>query len=153
MNTFFYEFDIGYIGITENDEKITDLIFLNDELPKDIQVFETPLLKETERQLKAYFKGELKEFTIPTCPKGTIFMNRVWASINEIPYGETSTYKDIAAKIGKPNASRAVGLAASRNPILIFTPCHRVIASDGSIKGYNGGIKIKKKLLELECLG
>ena len=77
-------------------------------------------------------------------------MKRVWASICEIPYGKTVSYKDISSGIGNPNAARAVGLANKRNPIPIFIPCHRVIGSDGSLIGYSGGIELKKRLLEME---
>lgn len=150
MPTVFYESDLGRIGITENDGKITNVYITGDELPGDTQLCETPLLKEAVRQLKSYFAGELKEFTLPLEPNGTAFMKQVWSALCEIPYGKTATYKDIAEKVGNPKGARAVGLANNRNPIPIFIPCHRVIGADGSLTGYRGGLDIKKKLLDLE---
>ncbi|MDD4834304.1 MAG: methylated-DNA--[protein]-cysteine S-methyltransferase [Lutispora sp.] len=150
MPIYFYETDIGKIGIAENNEKITNLYFANDKLPKDIKICETPILKEASHQLKSYLAGELKEFSLALAPIGTDFMKQVWASLCEIPYGKTATYKEIAVKISSPKAARAVGLANNRNPIPIFIPCHRVIGSDGSLTGYRGGHELKKELLDLE---
>ncbi|SNT04150.1 methylated-DNA-[protein]-cysteine S-methyltransferase [Anaerovirgula multivorans] len=150
MNIYFYESDIGKIGIAEKDGRITNLYFENDKLPQDIQICETPILKEAAQQLKSYLVGKLKKFSVPITPTGTVFMEQVWTSLCEIPYGETVSYKDIAAKIGNPNAARAIGLANNRNPIPIFIPCHRVIGTNGSLIGYRGGIELKKRLLEME---
>ncbi|HYE12628.1 MAG TPA: methylated-DNA--[protein]-cysteine S-methyltransferase [Patescibacteria group bacterium] len=150
MPNYFYESDIGTIGITERDGRITNVYITNDELPQDMQVYETPLLKEAVKQLKGYLAGELKEFSLPLEPSGTDFMKQVWSALCEIPYGETASYKDIAEKVGKPKAARAVGLANNRNPIPIFIPCHRVIGANGSLTGYRGGLEMKKKLLDLE---
>lgn len=80
------------------------------------------------------------------------FMKKVWASLCEIPYGKTASYKEIAVKIGVPEAARAVGFANNRNPIPLFIPCHRVIGSDGSLTGYRGGLDLKKRLLDIEAL-
>ena len=150
MPNYFYESDIGTIGITERDGRITNVYITNDELPQDMQLNETPLLKEAVKQLKGYLAGELKEFSLPLEPSGTDFMKQVWSALCEIPYGETASYKDIAEKVGKPKAARAVGLANNRNPIPIFIPCHRVIGANGSLTGYRGGLEMKKKLLDLE---
>lgn len=152
MPAFFYEFNIGKIGITESDGQITNLYFSNDELPTDIHIYETPVLKEAARQLKSYLAGELKLFSLPLSPVGTDFMKRVWASLCEIPYGRTASYKETAAKLGAPNAARAVGLANNRNPIPIIIPCHRVIGANGSLTGYRGGLELKKRLLDMEKL-
>ena len=150
MTAYFYEFEIGKIGIAEKDGKITNLYFENDELPKDLLICETSVLKEAARQLKSYLAGELKEFSLPLAPAGTDFMKKVWTNLCEIPYGKTATYKEIAEKIGSPKAARAVGLANNRNSIPIFIPCHRVIGADGSLTGYRGGLELKKRLLNLE---
>ena len=150
MPIIFYESEIGRIGIIENDGRITNVYIADDELPKDLQFYETPLLKEAAKQLKSYFAGELKEFTLPLEPSGTAFMKQVWSALCKIPYGKTATYKEIAEKVGVPKGARAVGLANNRNPIPIFIPCHRVIGADGSLTGYRGGLEIKKKLLDLE---
>jgi len=148
--TYFYDYLIGRIGITEKDGKITNVYITNKELPQDTQLCETPLLKEAARQLKSYFAGELKEFSLPLEPSGTDFMKQVWAALCGIPYGKTATYGEIAERVGRPKAARAVGLANNRNPIPIFIPCHRVIGADGSLTGYAGGLDMKKKLLDLE---
>jgi methylated-DNA-[protein]-cysteine S-methyltransferase len=107
-----------------------------------------PLIKN---ELKEYFENGREEFTQKIkFIKGTEFEKKVWLALKEIPYGETRTYKWLAEKVGKPNASRAVGQALSRNPIPIILPCHRVIESDGSIGGYSSGVDIKRRLLEIE---
>ncbi|AET70171.1 O-6-methylguanine DNA methyltransferase [Desulfosporosinus orientis DSM 765] len=152
MFIFFYEFDIGKICIAEDSGRITNLYFTNRGIPQDIQIYETPILKEAGQQLKMYLEGELEKFTVPFKPNGTTFMKQVWSSLCEIPYGRTVSYKDVAINIGKPTAARAVGLANNRNPIPIFIPCHRVIGADGSLVGYRGGIDLKKKLLCLESM-
>jgi len=150
MPMFFYESEIGRIGITEKDGRITNVYITDDKLPKDMEICETPVLIEAAEQLKGYFAGELKEFSLPLEPSGTAFMKRVWSALCGIPYGKTATYKEIAEKVGVPKGARAVGLANNRNPIAIFIPCHRVIGADGSLTGYRGGLEIKKRLLELE---
>jgi len=105
---------------------------------------------EAARQLEAYFAGELRHFELPVQLDGTEFQRRVWSALVEIPYGETRSYGEIAAAIGRPGASRAVGLANGRNPIGIVVPCHRVVGADGSLTGYGGGLDRKRWLLELE---
>jgi len=101
-------------------------------------------------QLNAYFAGELHDFDLPTTMHGTEFQRRVWASLCEIPYGETISYGELARWVGNPKASRAVGLANGRNPVAIVVPCHRVIGADGSLTGYGGGLERKVWLLEHE---
>lgn len=102
------------------------------------------------RQLDEYFAGERKQFTFKLDLRGTDFQLACWRALLEIPYGETRTYADIARAVGKPQGYRAVGMANNRNPIAIVVPCHRVIASDGTLCGYGGGLDIKRTLLELE---
>ncbi len=110
-----------------------------------------PLLVEAKRQLTAYFARDLKEFDLPLAPAGTDFQKRVWEQLVGIGYGETASYGQIAAQLGKTNAaSRAVGLANGSNPIPIVIPCHRVIGANGTLTGYAGGIERKQTLLELE---
>src|SRR5271170_6647660 len=106
--------------------------------------------KEAIRQLKAYFAGKLTEFELPLVLAGTEFQLLVWRNLQKIPYGETVSYGQLAKRIGKPEASRAVGLANGSNPIPIIIPCHRVIGSNGHLTGFGGGIPLKKKLLALE---
>src|SRR5713101_8385524 len=106
---------------------------------------------EVIRQLRAYFGGELRDFDLPLVLEGTEFQLRVWRSLRAIPYGETRSYSEIAKRIGRPKAVRAVGLANASNPIPIIVPCHRVIGSNGHLTGFGGGLPNKKKLLALEC--
>ena len=101
-------------------------------------------------QLEAYFKGELKEFTVELHLDGTPFQRSVWQQLVRIPYGETRTYGELADALGNPGASRAVGLANGKNPIGIVVPCHRVVGSDGSLTGYGGGLERKQRLLDFE---
>jgi O-6-methylguanine DNA methyltransferase len=103
------------------------------------------------RELNEYFARERRDFTFPLDLRGTEFQLRCWRALLEIPYGETRTYADIARAVGQPRGFRAVGLANNRNPIAIVVPCHRVIASDGTLCGYGGGLDIKQKLLDLEA--
>ena len=109
-----------------------------------------PLLLETERQLNAYFAGELREFTVPLDFSGTDFQKKVWLALTAIPYGETRSYAEIAREIGHPGAVRAVGAANGRNPISIIAPCHRVIGSNGKLTGFAGGLEAKAFLLAVE---
>jgi O-6-methylguanine DNA methyltransferase len=101
-------------------------------------------------QLDEYFAGSRREFTFRLDLRGTDFQMACWRALVAIPYGETRSYADIARAVGKPNAFRAVGMANNRNPVAIVVPCHRVIASDGTLCGYGGGLDVKRKLLELE---
>ncbi|NDU75287.1 methylated-DNA--[protein]-cysteine S-methyltransferase [Actinomadura sp. DSM 109109] len=101
-------------------------------------------------QLSAYFAGELTQFTLPLRLHGTPFQKRVWTALQDIPYGETVTYGELAAEIGSPSASRAVGLANGRNPVGVVVPCHRVVGSTGSLTGYGGGLDRKRYLLDFE---
>lgn len=114
---------------------------------------ETPsILADTVKtQLREYFAGERAVFTFPIAPKGTPFQTAVWQALLEIPYGQTRTYGQIAAAVGNPKASRAVGMANNRNPLCIIVPCHRVIGSNHSLTGYAYGLPMKQYLLSLEA--
>ena len=103
-------------------------------------------------QLAEYFAGERVDFDVPLAMAGSRFQRRVWDALQEIPYGETTTYGELARRLGRPSASRAVGLANGRNPIAVIVPCHRVIGSDGSLTGYGGGLERKRLLLDLEAV-
>lgn len=113
---------------------------------------EHPVLQAAASQLEAYFAGRLKQFDLPLAPVGTAFQEQVWNQLLNIPWGQTRSYGEIAAALGKPGASRAVGLANNRNPLSIIIPCHRVIGSGGELTGYGGGLTHKIRLLELEQL-
>jgi O-6-methylguanine DNA methyltransferase len=108
------------------------------------------VLRPYVQELNEYFAGKRREFTFPLDLRGTDFQVACWRALLKIPYGETRTYADIARAVDSPRGFRAVGMANNRNPIAIVVPCHRVIASDGTLCGYGGGLDIKRKLLELE---
>lgn len=110
----------------------------------------TPLTHQLARQMEEYFQGERRDFDIPYTLHGTPFQERVWQALRQIPYGQTCSYRDVARKIGQPNACRAVGMANHRNPLMLVVPCHRVIGADGSLGGYAGGTGLKRYLLSLE---
>jgi methylated-DNA-[protein]-cysteine S-methyltransferase len=105
---------------------------------------------EALAQLDAYFAGRLRRFDLPLAPQGTPFQREVWSALTAIPYGDTVSYRELARRVGRPLASRAVGAANGRNPIPIVIPCHRVIGADGSLTGFGGGLEIKRQLLALE---
>jgi methylated-DNA-[protein]-cysteine S-methyltransferase len=105
---------------------------------------------EAVRQLAAYFTGTLRRFDLRLAPAGTPFQQRVWHALVEVPYGETISYGELARRVGRPAAVRAVGAANGRNPLAIVVPCHRVIGSDGRLVGYGGGLAVKAALLDLE---
>jgi methylated-DNA-[protein]-cysteine S-methyltransferase len=105
---------------------------------------------EAADQLKAYFGGELKEFTLELRMSGTPFQRGVWEQLRRIPYGETRSYGELAEALGNAGASRAVGLANGKNPIGIIVPCHRVVGANGSLTGYGGGLDRKQRLLDFE---
>ncbi len=102
------------------------------------------------QQLSEYFNKERQVFDLPLAPQGTAFQQRVWRALQQIPYGQTRSYKDIALAINNPKAYRAVGMANNKNPLMIFIPCHRVIGSNHRLVGYAGGLDIKEELLALE---
>lgn len=106
--------------------------------------------QEAKRQLGEYFDGRRRVFDLPLCPSGTKFQLEVLRELQKIPYGTTKSYGEVAQRIGRPTASRAVGAANGRNPLPIVIPCHRVIGSNGDLTGFGGGIETKRILLELE---
>ena len=110
-----------------------------------------PILAEATQQLTDYTNGTREHFDLPVKPKGTVFQQAVWAALQTIPYGETRTYGEIAAQIGNPKATRAVGMACNKNPILMVIPCHRVIGKNGSLTGFGAGLELKELLLNLEA--
>jgi len=106
--------------------------------------------REAKAQLAAYFEGRLTQFDLPLAMEGTEFQRLVWDALREIPYGATTTYGELARRVGNPNGSRAVGLANGHNPISIIVPCHRVIGTNGKLTGYGGGLPRKAALLDFE---
>lgn len=112
---------------------------------------DAPLLAELCSQLDAYFHGQLRHFTLPLLLEGTPFQRAVWQAIAQVPYGRTIPYKQLAQRIGRPTAVRAVANATGANPLAVLIPCHRVIGSDGSLTGFAGGLPAKRFLLSLEA--
>lgn len=141
---------LGPLVIEETDGAITALHLETRDGASEIPEAETPLLLEAKKQLAEYFRGARKAFELPLKLYGTAFQRKVWEALLTIPYGDTWSYRQVAGAIGNPKACRAVGNANSKNPIMIIVPCHRVIAADGSLGGYTGGLSIKTALLELE---
>ena len=143
---------MGPLSLVEENGALVEVRW-NFDLPRDaapLALPSTPLLRQAAAELAAYFAGDLREFTVPLAPKGTSFQQKVWAALREIPYGETRSYKEIAAMVGNEKACRAVGMANNRNPLPIFIPCHRVVGADGKLVGYAGGLDVKTFLLNLE---
>lgn len=144
---------VGKLLLAGSKQRLQLLSFQDGKHPTKLEtswIHDERPFKETIRQLKAYFSGTLKKFTLKTAPKGTPFQQQVWRALRTIPYGQTVSYGDIAKAIGNPKASRAVGAANGQNPISIIVPCHRVIGSTGKLVGYGGGLRIKETLLRLE---
>lgn len=145
-----YKFDsiIGPLFLVASSEALTGLFWEEQNVPYTAKL--DGVLKLTVTQLKEYFAGKRNSFEIPLDLTGTDFQKSVWKSLQKIPFGKTTSYKDLALKLKNEKAVRAVGTANGRNPICIIIPCHRVIGSNGSLTGFSGGLDRKKKLLELE---
>lgn len=146
---------VGLLTLVAKDEGLVAVLWENDRpgrvrLAPVIEASDHPILRETERQLGAYFAGELKAFTVPLAVEGTEFQKSVWEALMTIPFGETRSYAEIARQVGRPTAFRAVGAANGRNPISIIAPCHRVVGSGGDLTGFAGGLEIKERLLHHE---
>jgi len=154
LNVWYINSILGAICLEEENDALCGVHFCPDGAPEleplPRRVVETPLLQEAEEQLNEYFAGVRREFDLPLAAKGTAFQQAVWAQLRRIPYGKVRTYGQLAAALGKPKASRAVGSACHCNPLCIVVPCHRVIGADGSLTGYAEGLDIKEYLLELE---
>lgn len=144
----YIESPIGILAVCCEDECVTAITVVAEEERDDSVVTSFTLL--VKRELEAYFNSETKEFAFPVCMKGSAFQIMVWKELLRIPYGTTVTYGEVAERIGKPQASRAVGMACNRNPLLIAVPCHRVVGSGGKMTGYAAGVDKKRFLLELE---
>lgn len=155
MTTFYHYHttSIGELLLAGNGSHLSLLGFPSGKMQRrhefDWTKDESPFI-EACVQLDAYFAGELKNFDLQLMPKGTAFQESVWHALIEIPYGETWSYGQLAANIGKPKASRAVGAANGVNPIPVIIPCHRVIGASGKLTGFGGGIETKQFLLGLE---
>lgn len=146
---------IGSLRLVEKAGELTAIEFspfrAGDGRPRGERVDDAPVLREAARQLGEYFAGGRTTFDLPLAPDGTLWQQAVWEQLRGIGYGQTASYGEIAARLGRTNAaSRAVGLANGANPIPIVIPCHRVIGANGTLTGYAGGLERKQILLELE---
>lgn len=142
---------IGKLTLVADDKGLHEIRFGADDcatIPRT-----NPVLEKTRQQLQEYFSGQRQDFDLPLKPQGTEFQQQVWKALQKVGYGVIASYQEIASRIGKPKAVRAVGAANGRNPIPIVIPCHRIIGSNGKLTGYAGGLDIKEKLLRLENAG
>ncbi len=139
---------VGRLYMAEEGGRLTHLLF--ERSGELCEPAETPLLSEVKKQLDEYFSGRRRIFNLPLAPSGSDFQRACWRALLTIPYGQTCSYGDLAQLVGNPKAYRAVGNANHNNPISIIIPCHRVIAADGSLAGYGGGLELKAYLLNLE---
>lgn len=152
-----YETPIGDLMAAEEDGAVIRLCMAREggSFPEEkgegaAQEKETKVLKQVYQELTEYFQGRRRVFHTPVRLFGSSFQMEVWEALQRIPYGETRSYGQLAASIGKPRACRAVGGANHKNPVMILVPCHRVIGANGSLTGFGGGLDIKQQLLELE---
>lgn len=157
MKKFFTHFDspMGTLMAVATDDALTDLHVVSGKyVPKIDEAWldssKLPLFLQLRQELTEYFAGHRKNFTVKLAPEGTAFQQAAWKALTKIPYGQTRTYGEQAAAIGKPSAVRAIGAANGRNPIGIVVPCHRVIGANGTLTGYAGGLDKKEFLLKLE---
>ena len=148
MNYFVYMMPLGRLTIAASDKGITQIHFGDVQL--DMPRRPSALTNTAATQLQEYFAGKRRVFDVPLDLQGTEFQLEVWKHLQNIPFGQTRTYADIAELVGKPTGFRAVGMANNKNPIPIIVPCHRVIGTGGKLMGYACGLKIKRYLLELE---
>lgn len=155
MATFYTMMDspVGRLLLAGDGEALTRLSFQTSRRaarPDETWTRSERPFRTAEAQLRAYFDGSLRRFDLPLILAGSEFERQVWGALLGIPYGRTVSYGDLARRIGRPTASRAVGLANGRNPIAIVVPCHRVIGSNGALTGYGGGLEVKRWLLAHE---
>ena len=147
---------IGPLWLSGDEEGLREISFggapRNARVPPGERPSRAPF-RDVIIQLEEYFAGRRTRFDVRLAPRGTPFQLRVWSHLRAIPYGETTTYGEIARQLGNPNACRAVGAANGRNPIPVIIPCHRVVGADGSLTGFGGGLAIKEALLALESRG
>jgi methylated-DNA-[protein]-cysteine S-methyltransferase len=147
------ESTIGPLLLAGDADGLHRVYFMHGRRPKSPEphwIEDKKPFKDVIAQLKSYFAGKLRDFDLPLVLKGTDFQLQVWRRLQQIPYGETTSYGAIARELGSPEAARAVGLANGSNPIPVIVPCHRVIGSNGALTGFGGGLPLKQKLLALE---
>jgi len=145
---------VGRLYLAATDEGLTHILFVAqmDHEPQAVPGAGAAarIVRETARQLADYFAGRRRDFDVPLAPAGTEFQRAAWKALAEVPYGETISYAELAQRMERPRAIRAVGAANGANPIPIILPCHRIIGADGTLTGYGGGLETKRRLLSLE---
>ena len=144
------DYPIGTLGLMDDGQGLSRVFLRREGVSCDFPEGETALTVRAAAELEEYFDRRRKTFTVPLSPHGTQFQLAVWRALRDIPYGQTRTYGEIAGLVGRPKAARAVGMANHDNPLLIFTPCHRVVGKDGSLTGFACGLEVKRRLLDLE---
>jgi methylated-DNA-[protein]-cysteine S-methyltransferase len=149
VNYCYLETPVGVLLIAGDGEAVRRIEFAPEPEKDWVEAASGPV-GEAARQLRDYFAGARREFDLPLAPEGTAFQRAVWRLLQDIPYGETISYGELARRVGNPKASRAVGAANGANPIPIVIPCHRVIGSNGKLTGFGGGLPMKEALLSLE---
>lgn len=149
MKTAIINTPIGFIEISGDEDGLVSVLFMDSE-DCTVSAYIPRELKVAVEQLQEYFEGKREKFSLKLSPKGTDFQKRVWKQLQEIPFGKTLNYQQMANQLGDPKLIRAAASANGKNPISIIIPCHRVIGSDGSLTGYAGGLHRKKWLLKHE---
>ncbi len=146
---------VGQLTLVASDTALRAVLWEN-EKPGRVPIVlgpekaDHPILNAAAAQLKAYFRGEITAFDLPLDPVGSPFQQEVWKTLATIPYGQTLSYGELALRVGRPKAARAVGAANGKNPLSIVLPCHRVIGANGQLTGFANGLEAKSKLLALE---
>ena len=144
------DYPIGTLGLMGDGQGLSRVFLRREGAEYPFLEGETALTAQAAGELEEYFDRGRSAFTVPLSPHGTRFQLAVWQALRDIPYGQTRTYGEIAAAVGRPKAAQAVGMANHDNPLLIFTPCHRVVGKDGALTGFACGLEVKRRLLELE---
>lgn len=140
---------LGRLALTAHDTALVSALYDTDDTDLPTETAH-PVLLAARAQFEAFFAGRLRDFDLPVDPAGTPFQKAVWTALRTLPHGATSTYRDIAARVDRPQAVRAVGTAIGRNPLLVIVPCHRVLGADGALRGFAAGLHRKAALLRLE---
>ncbi|MDD2221552.1 MAG: methylated-DNA--[protein]-cysteine S-methyltransferase [Clostridia bacterium] len=146
----YWQSPLGQLGVVASEQAVYQINFACEVARGPVILGQVALHKEVEKQLNEYFAGRRCDFALPLRAEGTEFQRAVWQALQELSYGQTVSYGELAAQIGRPKACRAVGGALHTNPLAIVIPCHRVVGKDGSLTGFGGGLQVKRFLLDLE---
>lgn len=150
MEISFYKSPVGWLELSVENDQVYAIEHVSHRVGTGASQKKSPLMKSLHLQLGQYFAGRREKFDLPLAPRGTTFQQQVWKAMGAIPFGQVKSYGDLAKKVGKPGAARAVGGACNRNPWLVVVPCHRVVAANGGLGGFALGLPAKRRLLEIE---